>query len=116
MSEIILSQPPVTVTTVANSPLALRSMCDLPRTGCARRTTTICIRGANNNNVIMVCELNCCLLPQCEALRTCRSSFPIATKLCCDQDVKDVPGSAFTQRTCDRCGLLWWRSELDQLH
>jgi len=29
--------------------------------------------------VIMACELCCCLLPQCEALRICRSGFPIAT-------------------------------------
>ena len=29
--------------------------------------------------VIMACDLYCCLLPQCEALRTCRSGFPIAT-------------------------------------
>jgi len=27
----------------------------------------------------MACELYCCLLPQCEALRTCRSGFLIAT-------------------------------------
>jgi len=27
----------------------------------------------------MACELCCCLLPQCEALRICRSGFPIAT-------------------------------------
>jgi len=56
--------------------------------------------------VIMACELYCCLLPQCEALRTCRSGFPIATKWCYDQDVKVVRNSAFTQRTCDRCGSL----------
>ena len=31
------------------------------------------------NRVIMACELYCCLLPQCEALRICRSGFPIAT-------------------------------------
>jgi len=29
----------------------------------------------------MACELYCCLLPQCEALRLCRSGFPIATEL-----------------------------------
>ena len=29
----------------------------------------------------MACELYCCLLPQCEALRICRSEFPIATQL-----------------------------------
>ena len=27
----------------------------------------------------MACELYCCLLPQFEALRICRSGFPIAT-------------------------------------
>jgi len=36
----------------------------------------------SNNRVIMACELNCCLLPQCEALRTCRSGFLIATEAC----------------------------------
>jgi len=30
---------------------------------------------ASNNRVIMACELYCWLLPQCEALRTCRSCF-----------------------------------------
>jgi len=30
----------------------------------------------------MACELYCCLLPQCEALRICRSGFPIATLVC----------------------------------
>jgi len=33
----------------------------------------------SNNRVITACELYCCLLPQCEALRTCCSGFPIAT-------------------------------------
>ena len=32
-----------------------------------------------NNRVISSGELYCCLLLQCEALRTCRSGFPIAT-------------------------------------
>jgi len=32
--------------------------------------------------------------------------FRIATKWCCDQDVEVVTSSAFTQRTCDRCGSL----------
>jgi len=31
----------------------------------------------SNNRVIMACDLYCCLLPQYEALRTCRSGFPI---------------------------------------
>ena len=29
--------------------------------------------------MIIACELYCCLLPQCEALRSCLSGFPIAT-------------------------------------
>jgi len=29
--------------------------------------------------VISSGDLYCCLLPRCEALRTCRSGFPIAT-------------------------------------
>jgi len=62
-----------TVLTVATSPLALRWMCDSPRTECARRTT--------NNGVIVACDVYCCLLPRCEALRTWRSGFPIATIL-----------------------------------
>jgi len=60
----------------------------------------------SNNRVIMAYELYCCLLPRCEALRIGYSGFPIATKWCCDQDVKVVRSSAFTQRTCDRCGSL----------
>ena len=33
----------------------------------------------SNNRVISSGHLYCCLLPRCEALRTCRSGFPIAT-------------------------------------
>ena len=65
---------------VATSPVALRWLCDSPRMGCAWRTTPyIHVARTNNNRVIMACELCCCLLPQCEALRICRSGFPIAT-------------------------------------
>ena len=73
-------------------------------TVCARRITPICMwrehaiidwswraSSADTNmwtiersdqrtrRVIMACDLYCCLLPQCEALRTCHSVFPIAT-------------------------------------
>ena len=58
-----------------NSLVALRWLCDSPRMGCARRKT-LYEHGANKQyRVIMACELYCCLLPQCEALRVCRSSF-----------------------------------------
>ena len=60
----------------------------------------------SNNRVISLGDLYCCLLPRCEAWRTCRSAFPIATKWCCDQDVEVVRSSAFTQRKGDRCGSL----------
>jgi len=39
----------------------------------------------SNDIVIALCDLYCCLLPQCEALRTCRPGFPIAKKWCCHQ-------------------------------
>ena len=40
----------------------------------------IYVARTSNNRVIMACELYRCLLPQCEALRICRSGFPIATQ------------------------------------
>jgi len=52
----------------------------------------------------------CCLVRQWEALRTCFSAFPITTKWCFDQDVKVVPGTTFTKRTCNRCDSLQKRS------
>jgi len=45
----------------------------------------------------------------CHGAKLCAHAaraFLIATEWCCDQDVKVVPSSAFTQRTCDRCGSL----------
>jgi len=91
---------------VATSPLALRWMYDSPRTGCARSKipkymwreqaiiewswcvsdddegtsmwTIECI-DERPQRVIMARDLYCCLRPQCEALRTCHSGFPIAT-------------------------------------
>ena len=65
---------------VATSPVVLRWLCDSPRTGWAWRTTPyIYVARTSNNRVIVACDLYCCLLPQCEALRICRSGFPIAT-------------------------------------
>jgi len=73
---------------------------------CMKNNTTTYVARTSNSKRDCEHDLYCCLLPRCEALRTCRSGFLIATKWCCDQDVKVVPGSAFTQRTCDRCGSL----------
>jgi len=44
-----------------------------------RLCTHIHVAWTSNNRVIAARDLYCCLLPQCEALRTCRSGFPIAT-------------------------------------
>jgi len=74
---------------------------------CVKNNTHIYVVQTINNRVIAACDLYCCLLPQCEALRSCCSGFPITTKWCCDHDVKVMPGAAFTKGTCDRCGLLW---------
>jgi len=73
---------------------------------CVKNNTHMYVVRTSNNRVISLGDLYCCLLPQCEALRTCCSGFPIATKWCCDQDVKVVPSAAFTKRTWDLFDLL----------
>jgi len=47
--------------------------------GICAKNTHIYVARTSNNRVIAAHGLYCCLLPQCEALRTCRSGFPIAT-------------------------------------
>ena len=39
----------------------------------------IYVARTSNKRVISSGDLYCCLLPQCDALRTCRSGFPIKT-------------------------------------
>jgi len=46
---------------------------------CAKNNTHIYMARTSKNSVLMACDLYCCLLPQSETLRTCRSGFPIAT-------------------------------------
>jgi len=38
--------------------------------------THICVTRTSSNRVIAACDLYCCLLPQCEALRACCSGSP----------------------------------------
>jgi len=53
----------------------------------------IYVAQTSNNRVIVAREL-CCLLQPCEALRTCRSGFPIATPVAISYDrVNIVVGS-----------------------
>jgi len=47
---------------------------------CATNNTYMYVARTSNNRVIAARDLYCCLLPQCEALRTYRSGFPIATQ------------------------------------
>ena len=47
---------------------------------CVKNNTIMYVARTSNNRVISSGDLYCCLLPQCEALRTCRSRFPIATR------------------------------------
>jgi len=47
----------------------------------------------SRNKMSTTWNLYCCLVPQCEALRTCCSAFPITTKWFFDQDVKVAPGT-----------------------
>ena len=46
---------------------------------CAKNNPYIYVARTSNNKVISSGDLYCCFLPQCEALRTCRSGFEIAT-------------------------------------
>ena len=49
---------------------------------CVKNNTIMYVARTSNNRVISSGDLYCCLLPRCEALRTCRSGFPIATLTC----------------------------------
>ena len=75
-------------------------------------TNGMCVKNNTNvartsrNEMITTWDLYCCLVLQCEPLCTCCSTFPITMKWCFDQDVKLVPGTIFTKRTCNMCGSL----------
>jgi len=46
---------------------------------CLKNNTIIYVARASNSKRDCEHDLYCCLLPRCEALRTCRSGFPIAS-------------------------------------
>jgi len=46
---------------------------------CVKNNTIICVARASNSKRDCEHDLYCCLLPRREAVRTCRSGFPIAT-------------------------------------
>jgi len=45
-----------------------------------KNNTHIYVAQTSRNTMSITCDLYCCLLKQCEALRTCHLGFPIATK------------------------------------
>jgi len=47
-----------------------------------KNNTILHVAQASNSKRDCEDDLYCCLLPQCEALRTCRLGFPIATMPC----------------------------------
>jgi len=81
-------------------------------------TNGICVMNSTHvertcrNKMSTTWDLYCCLVPQCEASRTCCSAFPITTKWCFDQDVTVVPGTTFTKRTYNRCGSFQKRGKV----
>ena len=110
----------LSVSIVLNVRFAMNGMCVM---------NSIRVARTSRNKISTTWDLYCCLVPQCEGLRTCCSAFPIAfystveqtkiafpitTKWCFDQDVKMVPGTNFTKRPCNRCGLLKKRGMLLQ--
>ena len=85
------------VSVVLNVRFTTNGMCVMNNTDVAR---------TSRNKISTSWDLYCCLGPQFEGLCTCCSACPITTKWYFDQDVKMVPGTTFTKRTCNRCGLL----------
>jgi len=75
-------------------------------------TNGMCVKNNTNvartsrNEMITTWDLYCCLVLQGEPLCTCCSTFLITMKWYFDQDVKLVPGTIFTKRTCNMCGSL----------
>ena len=83
---------------VAKSSLALRGMCDLPRTGCVSRITPILKwheQAFTEWSWRVLSIVTCCHSVKL-CVHICRSGLPITTKWCCDQNVKFVPGADFT--------------------
>jgi len=85
-------------------------MCDSPRTGCVRRITYIYTwREQAIIREIATHGLYCCMLPQCEALRTCCSGFSNRNSSKCDNVTVDtiLPSrSTIKKKLDDKCKLV----------
>ena len=73
---------------------------------CAENNTHILMERTSNNRVIMACNFYCYLLPQCEAFRTSRSGFSIATKSSCLNFIWSAYRSTSCHTTRCICNVL----------
>ena len=79
---------------------------------CMKNNTHIYVARTSRTRISTTCDFYRCLLSWCAFFRTCHSDFPIATKFCCDQDVKMVPGATFKKECaigavrCKKEGML----------
>jgi len=71
---------------------------------CMKNNTHIYVAWTSNNKVIMACHFYWYLLPQCEALRTCHSGFPIATK--CNALIQSIHTCPYSWATGCNTSLL----------
>ena len=62
---------------------------------CVKNNTIIYVARASNSKRDCEHDLYCCLLPRCEALRTCRSGFPIASEQTLFQSTARVSRTAY---------------------
>jgi len=62
---------------------------------CEKNNTYIYVAQTSNNRVISSSVLYCCLLPQCDALPTCRLGFPAATVKQLTVDREDFERGSF---------------------
>jgi len=69
---------------------------------CAKKNANTYAARTSNNRVIAAHDLYGCLLPQCEALRTCRSGFPIVTLYCACFQSSSKPYTLLLPRMCRR--------------
>ena len=96
---------------VATFAVVLRWMCDSPRMGCVRRTTNIYSwRKQAIIREIATHGLYCCMLPQCEALRTCCSGFSNRNSSKCDNVTVDtiLPSRSTIKKE------TWWQVQIGE--
>jgi len=90
---------------VATSPVVLHWLCDTPWNGiCAKNKNMYAWSEQAIVREIAMHDLYCCLLPRCEALRTCCWGFPIASVA---SSIAKLPDDAFVSGAmADACCMV----------